>query len=59
MDTIDTPYGPVTVKYAYYTNKLISAKPEIKDCMALAEEKKLPLTEVYNNIIAVIHGGGK
>ena len=59
VDTIDTPYGPVTVKYAYYNDKLISAKPEIKDCMALAEENKLPLAEVYNNIIAVIHGGGK
>lgn len=59
IDTIETPYGPVTVKYAYHDNKLISAKPEISDCMALAERNKMPLTEVYNNIIAVIHAGRK
>ncbi|MBN1387520.1 MAG: nickel pincer cofactor biosynthesis protein LarC [Bacteroidales bacterium] len=58
-DKIDTPYGPVTVKYAYHNNKLISAKPEISECMALSEKNKLPLGEVYNNIIAIIHGAGK
>ncbi len=59
INIIDTPYGPVTVKYAYHDNKLISAKPEISDCMAIAEKNKLPLVEVYNNIIAVIHAGKK
>jgi len=59
VDKINTPYGPVTVKYAYHNNKLISAKPEIRDCMAIAGKNKLPLGEVYNNIIAVIHAGGK
>ncbi|HDZ41215.1 MAG TPA: nickel pincer cofactor biosynthesis protein LarC [Bacteroidetes bacterium] len=56
MNKIDTAYGPVTVKYAYHNNKLISAKPEISECIAIAEKNKLPLAEVYNNIIAVIHG---
>ncbi|MEA1885592.1 MAG: nickel pincer cofactor biosynthesis protein LarC [Bacteroidota bacterium] len=56
---VDTPYGPVTVKYAYYDNKLISAKPEISECMTIAEKNNLPLGEVYNNIIAVIHASKK
>ncbi len=59
VDKINTPYGPVTVKYAYHNNKLVSAKPEIAECMVIAEKNKLPLGEVYNNIIAVIHAGGK
>jgi len=53
---INTSYGPVTVKYAYHNNKLISAKPEISDCISIAEKNKLPLIEVYNNILAIIHG---
>ncbi|MDT8400439.1 MAG: nickel insertion protein, partial [Bacteroidales bacterium] len=56
MNKIATEYGPVTVKYAYHNNKLISAKPEISECMAIAEKNKLPLAEVYNNIIAFING---
>lgn len=56
INKIDTIYGPVTVKYAYHNNKLISAKPEISECMAIAEKNKTALTEVYNNIIATIHG---
>ncbi|MBS0010067.1 MAG: nickel pincer cofactor biosynthesis protein LarC [Bacteroidales bacterium] len=57
MDKIDTAYGPVTVKYAWYNNKLISAKPEISECIAIAEKNNLPLKEVYNNIISVINAG--
>ncbi len=56
INKIDTAYGPVTVKYAYHNNKLISAKPEISDCISIAEKNKLPLIEVYNNILAIIHG---
>jgi len=59
VDKINTPYGPVSVKYAYHNNKMISAKPEIADCMGIAEKHKLPLAEVYNKIIAVIHAGGE
>lgn len=59
MNKVETMYGPLTVKYAYYNNKLISAKPEISECMAIAEKNKLSLTEVYNNVIAVIHGSSR
>ncbi|MEE4214425.1 MAG: nickel pincer cofactor biosynthesis protein LarC [Bacteroidales bacterium] len=59
MNKVETMYGPVTVKYAYYNNKLISAKPEISECIAIAEKNKLALSEVYNNVIAVIHGSSR
>jgi len=55
INTVDTVYGPVSVKYAFHNNKLISAKPEMTDCITIAEKKKLPLKEVYNTIIAKIH----
>ncbi|HCC71587.1 MAG TPA: nickel pincer cofactor biosynthesis protein LarC, partial [Bacteroidales bacterium] len=55
INKIDTVYGPVTVKYAYHDNKLISAKPEISDCMKIAEKNQIPLVEVYNIIISTIN----
>jgi len=57
MNRIETIYGPVTVKYAYHNDKLISAKPEISECLAIAEKNKIALSEVYNKVIALIHGG--
>jgi len=59
MSRIETMYGPVTVKYAYHKDKLISAKPEISECVAIAEKNKLALSEVYNNVIALIHGDSR
>ncbi len=57
MSRINTVYGPVTVKYAYHNNKLVSAKPEISECELIAEKNKIALKDVYNNIIAIIHAG--
>ncbi|MFP4489159.1 MAG: LarC family nickel insertion protein, partial [Bacteroidales bacterium] len=57
MSKINTVYGPVTVKYAYHNNKLISAKPEISECVLIAEKNKMALKDVYNSIIAIIHAG--
>ncbi|MFO7756408.1 MAG: nickel pincer cofactor biosynthesis protein LarC [Bacteroidales bacterium] len=57
MSKINTVYGPVTIKYAYHNNKLISAKPEISECVLIAEKNKIALKDVYNNIIAIIHAG--
>jgi len=54
---INTEYGPVTVKYAYHNNQLVSAKPEISDCIKIAEKNKTALVEVYNKINSVIHAG--
>jgi len=47
-----TIYGDVTVKYSYYKGKEMSCKPEFEDCRKIANEKRIPVKEVYNKIIA-------
>ncbi len=54
---VNTPYGPVTVKYAYHNGMLVSSKPEIADCQHIARQKGLPLPEVYNTILTAINAG--
>lgn len=47
-----TTYGIVTIKYSYYKGKEVSCKPESEDCRKIANEKRIPVKEVYNNIMA-------
>ncbi len=46
FQTVDTPYGPVQVKIAQ-GNNWRKAAPEYEDCRRLAEEKSVPLRDVY------------
>jgi pyridinium-3,5-bisthiocarboxylic acid mononucleotide nickel chelatase len=46
QETIDTPYGPLTVKVAEYGGRR-RLLPEYEACRKLAEEHGLPLLEVY------------
>ena len=43
---VDTPYGPVKVKLARWGDN-IKATPEYDDCRKLAEEKDIPLKDIY------------
>ncbi len=52
-DTIETPYGPLTVKVIEYGGRR-RLLPEYEACRRLAEEKGLPLIEVYRLIPAVV-----
>ena len=54
FESIPTIYGDVKVKRSYYQEKEVSCKPEYDDCKRIAEEKSIPLKEVYNNIMAVL-----
>ena len=54
FETINTLYGNVTVKRSFYKEKEVSCKPEYEACRKIAEEKGIPLKEVYNNIMASI-----
>jgi len=54
FDIENTPYGDVTVKRSFYKQKQVSAKPEFEDIKRIAEEKGIPVKEVYNNIMALI-----
>jgi len=54
FDTIQTIYGNVTVKRSFYMGKEVSFKPEFDQCKTIAEEKGVPLKEVYNTIMALL-----
>jgi len=49
-ELLDTPYGQVRIKSAYYNRKKIKSKPEYEDCIRIAREKKIPLNQVYKEI---------
>lgn len=49
-ENIDTPYGKVRVKYAFYNGRFLKSKPEYEDCLTIAREKKLPIGEVYKKV---------
>ena len=54
FETIQTIYGDMTVKRAYYYGKEVSWKPEYEECKRIASEKRIPVKEVYNNIMATL-----
>jgi len=46
QETVDTPYGPLTVKVMEYGGKR-RLLPEYEACRQMAEAQGLPLLEVY------------
>ncbi len=52
FETMKTAYGNVTIKRSFYKGKEVSSKPEFSECRKIAEEKGVPVKEVYNNIMA-------
>lgn len=47
---LETKYGPVKIKNAYYEGTLIKSKPEYEDCAKIARENNIPIQDVYNLI---------
>lgn len=45
--TVDTTYGPVTVKVALLNGSVVKHAPEYEDCQRQAEHHKVPMREVY------------
>src|SRR5579872_249594 len=45
---LDTPFGPMQVKIKRLGNRIISAAPEYEECQRIANERDIPLTEVYD-----------
>ena len=45
---IDTPFGPMQVKIKRLGNRIISATPEYEECQRIANERDMPLAEVYD-----------
>lgn len=47
---IKTSYGEITVKYSYYNGEMIKYKPEYEECKKIANEKDIPIIEIYREV---------
>jgi uncharacterized protein (TIGR00299 family) protein len=47
IQSVETPFGPVRVKIAWWAEGKAKFAPEYEDCRRLAEEHQVPLREVY------------
>ena len=50
IETISTPLGDVRVKSAFYKGACIKSKPEYDDCIKIAREKGIPVSQVYREV---------
>lgn len=48
---VDTPYGKVTVKLAYYEGELVSKKPEYQECLLISTRENIPLKELTEKVL--------
>ena len=48
---VDTAYGKVTVKLAYYEGELVSKKPEYQECLLISTKENIPLKEVTEKVL--------
>ncbi len=49
-DTVDTPWGQVRIKKAYYRGKKLRTKPEYDDCAAIARKHGIDIEKVYEYV---------
>jgi uncharacterized protein (TIGR00299 family) protein len=49
---VETAFGPVRIKTAKWEGRVMNASPEYRDCLRIAEEKGVPLKEVYQAALA-------
>ncbi|GAB6138636.1 hypothetical protein JCM15060_18250 [Halanaerobaculum tunisiense] len=49
---LETKFGELTVKLAYYQGELIKYAPEYKECQTLAQELAIPVRQVYDEVMA-------
>jgi pyridinium-3,5-bisthiocarboxylic acid mononucleotide nickel chelatase len=57
FEVVDTAYGKASVKKVYYKGQLLKTKPEYDDCRRLAEDNKVPIKDIYDEISGKIYGG--
>ncbi len=55
FQTMETPYGPVTLKVAYHphTQAVLNVHPEYEDCAALAQQHGVPWQVVYHTALGL------
>ena len=56
FDSVNTPFGKITVKRSFLKEKEVSCKPEYEECRKIALDNGLPVKEVYFRIMALING---
>ncbi|SHK52583.1 hypothetical protein SAMN02744037_02527 [Tepidibacter formicigenes DSM 15518] len=52
---IKTKYGNISIKFAYYKGKILKYSPEYEECKVIAENFKLPLKTVYEDITCTVN----
>jgi uncharacterized protein (TIGR00299 family) protein len=50
VTSIDTPFGRVRIKSAFYGGRPLKSKPEYEDCLKIAKDNQMPISEVYNMV---------
>jgi uncharacterized protein (TIGR00299 family) protein len=50
--TVTTAFGPVGVKIARLSGRVMNVAPEYRDCLRIAEKKNVPLKDVYQAAMA-------
>ncbi len=49
-ELMDTPWGQVRIKAAYYQGALLKTKPEYDDCAAIARDHHISISKIYEYI---------
>jgi len=52
---LETKYGKVSIKRAYYEDRIIKHKAEFEDCARLARENDIPIRDVYREIEKLLY----
>ena len=56
---IETPYGPVAIKVGRRGGRVYNAQPEFEDCRRAAEERGVPVKEVWAAALAAYRERGR
>jgi len=47
FETVETPYGEISVKLAYRNHEIWNIQPEYEDCLAIAKAQNIPWWKVH------------
>jgi hypothetical protein len=50
MEKVSTRFGDVNVKLAFYQGACIKSKPEYEDCIKIAKENGIPVSQIYREV---------
>jgi len=56
FEAVSTRHGEVTIKLGYLDGRVVQVAPEYQSCKKLAEEKNVPLAEIYRAALAAWKG---